>query len=128
MSTKQTIKYAIDDDTGEGFHLYRDMLEIDDNGNGPVHLYLECVPFEAGAGGVDVTIPQDWAVALGLVAATEPCPTDHRTLVSQISELLAVIHMDGGHYTAEHGLEKSVADAQAMYCSMRAELAGRPRP
>jgi hypothetical protein len=26
-------------------------------------------------------------------------------------DLLAVVHRDGGHYTVEHGLEKSVEDA-----------------
>lgn len=73
MSTKQTIKLKSDPSTGVGYHLYVDLLEIDDNGNGPVHLVLEGVAFEAGAGhlpgggGVDVTIPREWAVALGLV-------------------------------------------------------------
>ena len=73
MSTKQTIKYQRDDETGAGYHLYQDMLELDDNGNGPVHLELNSIAFEAGSGwlsgggGVDVTIPRAWAEALGLV-------------------------------------------------------------
>lgn len=29
--------------------------------------------------------------------------------------LLAVLHGDGGHYTAEHGFEKSCKDAEAVY-------------
>lgn len=29
----------------------------------------------------------------------------------RLRDLLAVIHRDGGHYTAEHGVEKSAADA-----------------
>ena len=28
--------------------------------------------------------------------------------------LLAVIHRDGGHYTAKHGINKSVADAMTI--------------
>ncbi|MBK8772227.1 MAG: hypothetical protein IPM06_17640 [Rhizobiales bacterium] len=73
MSTKQTILYRIDEKTGAGFHLYQDLLELDDDGNCPVHLELNAVQFEAGAGwlagggGVDVTIPRLWAEALGLV-------------------------------------------------------------
>lgn len=30
-----------------------------------------------------------------------------------VLDLLAVLHRDGGHYTAEHGVEKSAADAMA---------------
>lgn len=72
MSTKRTLKVQLDD-TGAGFHLYQDTEELDDDGNGPVHLDLENVTFEAGAGhkpgggGVDVTIPRAWARALGLL-------------------------------------------------------------
>ena len=32
-----------------------------------------------------------------------------------LEELLAVIHGDGGHYTDEHGLAKSVADAEVKW-------------
>jgi predicted Zn-dependent protease len=31
---------------------------------------------------------------------------------SLLRELLAVIHRDGGHYVAEHGIEKAADDAQ----------------
>jgi len=31
-----------------------------------------------------------------------------------LMNLLAYIHRDGGHYTAEHGLEKSVKDAKEV--------------
>uniref|UniRef100_A0A6M3K0Y8 Uncharacterized protein n=1 Tax=viral metagenome TaxID=1070528 RepID=A0A6M3K0Y8_9ZZZZ len=38
---------------------------------------------------------------------------DQARLANQMLEnLLAIIHRDGGHYTSEHGLEKSVKDAQ----------------
>jgi hypothetical protein len=30
------------------------------------------------------------------------------------NNLLAVIHRDGGHYTGEHGFEKSCRDAEAI--------------
>lgn len=36
--------------------------------------------------------------------------------------LLARIHRDGGHYTEEHGLEKSVADADLKVAAAYAEL------
>ena len=73
MSTKQTIKLYSDPETGIGYHLYTDLMDVDDKGNGPVHLELNGVCFEAGAGhmpgggGVDVTIPMEWAEALGLL-------------------------------------------------------------
>jgi hypothetical protein len=37
--------------------------------------------------------------------------------------ILAVIHRDGGHYTAKHGLEKSVKDAQEIVIKAFATLA-----
>ena len=76
MSTRQTIKYQSDSETGIGYHLYVDLMEVDDRGNGPVHLELNGVCFEAGAGHipgggeVDVTIPMEWAEALGLLVVT----------------------------------------------------------
>lgn len=66
VSTKQTIKHQ-SDWVGAGYHLYQDLLELDDKGDGPVHLELSGVQFGAGAGWVDVTIPRAWAEALGLV-------------------------------------------------------------
>uniref|UniRef100_A0A6M3LVS8 Uncharacterized protein n=1 Tax=viral metagenome TaxID=1070528 RepID=A0A6M3LVS8_9ZZZZ len=33
-----------------------------------------------------------------------------------LENLLAIIHRDGGHYASEHGLEKSVKDAQKKGC------------
>jgi hypothetical protein len=44
-----------------------------------------------------------WPVSC-LYAAPTPLP-------EAVRELLAVIHGDGGHYTIEHGIEKSCADA-----------------
>lgn len=39
-----------------------------------------------------------------------------------LRNLLARIHGDGGHYTAEHGLEKSVADADVAYVALYERL------
>ena len=40
------------------------------------------------------------------------CPLDDGNKVEHhLKNLLAVIHRDGGHYTEEHGIEKSVKDA-----------------
>jgi hypothetical protein len=36
----------------------------------------------------------------------------------ELGEILAVIHRDGGHYTGEHGISKSVADAHATWAVM----------
>jgi hypothetical protein len=35
-----------------------------------------------------------------------------------LGEILAIIHRDGGHYTGEHGISKSVADAHATWAAM----------
>ena len=35
-----------------------------------------------------------------------------------LGNLLAVIHRDGGHYTAEHGMEKSYEDAEKKVANM----------
>lgn len=34
--------------------------------------------------------------------------------LNAVRELLAVLHRDGGHYTMEHGLLKSIQDAQEL--------------
>jgi hypothetical protein len=36
----------------------------------------------------------------------------------ELGEILAVIHRDGGHYTGEHGISKSVADAHATWADV----------
>jgi len=43
-------------------------------------------------------------------------------LSSQLGNLLAVIHRDGGHYESEHGTEKAVTDAMQRICDTRAGL------
>ena len=43
-------------------------------------------------------------------------------LSSQLGNLLAVIHRDGGHYESEHGTEKACADAMQRICDTRAGL------
>lgn len=44
---------------------------------------------------------------------------DYQTL---LYDLLAVIHRDGGHYTALAGLAVSVEDAMELVCVTRSEL------
>lgn len=39
-------------------------------------------------------------------------------LARRLSNLLAVIHRDGGHYEAEHGAEKACADAEALVIAL----------
>lgn len=77
MSTRASIKYDVDEETGCGFHLYEDMadsLREDDNREPPPPIYLELmgVNFEVAyaihhGGSVMVAIPRDWAEKLGLV-------------------------------------------------------------
>lgn len=42
-----------------------------------------------------------------------------------LSNLLAVIHADGGHYEAEHGTVKAVTDAIEKVFEMKAHLTKR---
>ena len=44
--------------------------------------------------------------------------TDAKHL-SQLMDLLAIIHRDGGHYVAEHGLEKAQQDAIKIIYELR---------
>jgi hypothetical protein len=44
-------------------------------------------------------------------------------LTQTLRNLLAVIHRDGGHYAAEHGLDKASLDAEKVVIQTRAELA-----
>lgn len=41
---------------------------------------------------------------------------------TELSELLAVIHADGGHYEGEHGTKKAVDDAEKKYYDMITEI------
>lgn len=56
-------------------------------------------------------------------------------LTKPLSELLAIIHRDGGHYQAAHGAEKAAADAATVWANLQlraeaaeAELAKRAEP
>ena len=58
-------------------------------------------------------------------AATVNAALIHADLVRErdearrdLGEILAVIHRDGGHYTGEHGISKSVADAHATWAAV----------
>lgn len=75
MSTRASLKYEIDDETGVGFHLYEDVMDSfgdDADPKPPVYLELMGVNFKAAyaihhSGSVFVTIPREWAEKLGLV-------------------------------------------------------------
>lgn len=41
---------------------------------------------------------------------------------SQLQNLLALIHRDGGHYTDAHGIEKSIADAEKHILELRSAI------
>ena len=44
----------------------------------------------------------------------------------ELLELLCVIHRDGGHYIAEHGLAKAIEDAHKVIYQLRARLGPSP--
>lgn len=51
--------------------------------------------------------------------ARDPHRGGHSYEASMLRNLLARIHGDGGHYVEEHGLEKALADADAMASTWR---------
>ena len=70
MSTRSSIKHYLDDATGNGFHLFGDVME--DGPDPPVYLELIGIPaaslhYEDGHAVVLVTIPREWARKLGLL-------------------------------------------------------------
>lgn len=73
---------------------------------------------EIGAGGpenADDTAERAACVILNQAGAIA-------ALSSQLGNLLAVIHRDGGHYESEYGTEKACADAMQRICDTRARL------
>lgn len=50
-------------------------------------------------------------------------PPAQAAQVDQVGELLAIIHGDGGHYQAEHGLQKAAKDAQEKVIQMMTKIA-----
>jgi hypothetical protein len=80
MSTRCSLKWRDQELEKPGFHLWEDAFERLDHGEqAPVYLRLEGVQIHeletqfAGAA-VTVQLPRETAVALGLLAATEPKP------------------------------------------------------
>jgi hypothetical protein len=67
VSTKSSIKHRWDPEKKTGYHLYRDLTDLEPL----VHLELNGVEFDAstdwGGGTVRVAIPREWAIELGLV-------------------------------------------------------------
>lgn len=70
------------------------------------------------------------------IASGDDTPREYRTLSRELAtevlrtrserltvgNLLAVIHRDGGHHMAEHGVEASCAAAERVVCDERARL------
>lgn len=63
----------------------------------------------------------------GLAEALERYAAAWEADRAALYNLLAVIHCDGGHYTGEHGVAKSAADAQQVVHADRAALAEKAR-
>lgn len=55
----------------------------------------------------------------GGLAGGNPVPRPDSEL---LSELLAIIHRDGGHYQRDNGTEQAVSDAIKKVISMQAQL------
>jgi len=74
MSTRTTLKYEQNDQTGVGFHLSTDWLD-ECGGEDAVRLRLDGVAFEAactnGRTSIEVTLPRAMAEKLGLVPADD---------------------------------------------------------
>jgi hypothetical protein len=45
-----------------------------------------------------------------------------KDLKYELGNLLAIIHRDGGHYTAKHGIKKSCADAKTWVYTQRMSI------
>ena len=73
MSTKVTIQHLTNED-GSGYHLYWDCLDSFgmDEKECPVYLELNGVEFTASSpGNLQMRIPREWAIKLGLVSTEE---------------------------------------------------------
>lgn len=75
MSTKCSViwHYPNNNETGDGFHLFTDVLDDDPK---PFYLRLDGVEFEASNHSVTVCIPREWAEKLGLVASLRGSDAD----------------------------------------------------
>jgi hypothetical protein len=63
---------------------------------------------------------------IGLTAVVHLLPSGECGGVNHIGELLAVIHGDGGHYQAEHGVQKAAKDALLKVIEMMTKIATNP--
>jgi hypothetical protein len=74
MSTRQSIRYELDDDTGYGFHIFQDAFDLERN----VYLEFHGVQIDSlatyGKVSVTVEIPLPMAIKLGLMAGRELKP------------------------------------------------------
>src|SRR6185312_802747 len=61
-----------------------------------------------------------------LAVAYPTLPPAQTAQVDQVNELLAVIHGDGGHYQAEHGVQKAAKDALQKVIEMMTKIATNP--
>ena len=57
-----------------------------------------------------------------LKAERDQARRDHDEALRVMFGLLALIHRDGGHYTEQHGVVKSLEDAKATIVSLHAKF------
>ena len=71
MSTRSTIKYERDENSGAGFHLFEDVLDDNPDNEATVYLELFHVPMVnvlcCHGNCVEVEIPREWARKLGML-------------------------------------------------------------
>lgn len=53
---------------------------------------------------------------------------EQEKIIHGLKNLLAVIHRDGGHYTEEHGIEKSIKEARNKVRHLQMVLDGNLKP
>ena len=63
-----------------------------------------------------------WREVASLTHQLEQAVRERDEARHTLHEILAVIHRDGGHYTGNHGIAKSVEDAHAAWAAMMREI------
>ena len=58
---------------------------------------------------------EDWMSEKEFKAKVQFLIDENKLLGKYLKDLLVVIHQDGGQYTEEHGIEKSVRDATYIF-------------
>lgn len=69
----------------------------------------------------DITIPTEALEALCLARKNIDLRAEVVQASQQLGDILAIIHRDGGHHTADVGIEQSVKDAHIKWANLMTE-------